>query len=86
MISKRINLNMDNYNNIMAVHFNSGDGKIDHGIKCLPIETFAEVKEKLYQIYNEYKEVYNNTFLANGNIIKRFKMMSENNIKNGDKI
>ena len=75
-----------NYNNIMVVHFNSGDGKIDHGIKCLPTETFAEVEEKLYQIYDEYREAYNNTFLANGNVIKRFKTMSENNIKNGDKI
>ena len=55
-----------NYNNIMVVHFKSGDDKIYHGIKCLPTETFAEVKEKLYQIYNEYREVYNNTFLAYG--------------------
>ena len=74
-----------NYKNIMVVHFNSGDGKIDHDIKCLPTETFAEVEEKLYQIYDEYRET-NNIFLAKGNIIKRFKKMSENNIKNGDKI
>ena len=40
----------------MVVHFNSGDGKIDHGIKCLPTETFAEVEEKLYKIYDEYRE------------------------------
>ena len=44
------------YNDIMVVHFNSGDGKIDHGIKCLPTETFAEVEEKLYKIYDEYRE------------------------------
>ena len=74
-----------NYKNIMVVHFNSGDGKIDHGIKCLPTETFAEVEEKLYQIYDEYRET-NNIFLAKGNVIKRFKKMSENNIQNGDKI
>ena len=74
-----------NYKNIMVVHFNSGDGKIDHGIKCLSTETFAEVEEKLYQIYDEYRET-NNMFLAKGNIIKRFKKMSENNIQNGDKI
>ena len=74
-----------NYNNIMVVHFNSGDGKIDHGIKCLPTETFAEVEEKLYQIYDEYRET-NNIFLAKGSVIKRFKKMSENNIQNGDKI
>ena len=37
-----------NYNDIMVVHFISGDGKIDQGIKCLPTETFAEVEEKLF--------------------------------------
>ena len=74
-----------NYNNIMVVHFISGDGKINHGIKCLPTETFAEVEEKLYKIYDEYRET-NNMFLAKGNIIKRFKKMSENNLKDGDKI
>ena len=75
-----------NYKKIMVVHFISGDGKINQGINCLPTETFAEVEEKLYKIYNEYREAYNNTFLANGNVIKRFKTMSENKIKNGDKI
>ena len=75
-----------NFNNIMVVHFISGDGKINQGIKCLPTDTFAQVEEKLYQIYAEYRDNYNNTFLARGNVIKRFKTMSENNIKNGDKI
>ena len=75
-----------NYKNIMVVHFMSGDGEINQGINCLPTETFAEVEEKLYKIYNEYREEYNNTFLANGIVVKRFKTMSENNIKNGDKI
>ena len=36
-------------------------------------------------MYNEYRET-NNIFLAKGNVIKRFKTMSENSIKNGDKI
>jgi len=75
-----------NYNNIMVVNFISGDGKINYGIKCLPTDTFAQVEEKLYQIYEEYREMYNNTFLAKGRVIKRFKTMSENNIKNGDKV
>ena len=74
-----------NYNDIMVVNFISGDGKIIEGIKCLPTETFAEVEEKLYKIYDEYRET-NNMFLAKGNIIKRFKKISENNIKDGDKI
>ena len=73
------------YNKIMVVHFISGDGRINQGIKCLKTDTFAEVEEKLYQIYDEFRET-NNIFLAKGNIVKRFKKMSENNIKNGDKI
>ena len=73
------------YNNIIVVHFISGDGRINHGIKCLKTDIFAEVEEKLYQIYDEFRET-NNIFLAKGNIVKRFKKMSENNIKNGDKI
>ena len=75
-----------NRNNIMVVHFISGDGKINQGIDCLKTDTFAQVEEKLYQIYDEYRDNYNNTFLANGNVIKRFKTMMENNIKHGDKI
>ena len=74
-----------NYNDIMVVHFISGDGKINHGIKCLKTDTFAETEEKLYQIYEEFRET-NNIFLAGGNVVKRFKKMSENKIKNGDKI
>ena len=73
------------YNNIMSVHFISGDGRINQGIHCLKTETFAEVEEKLYQIYDEYRET-NNIFIAKGNIVKRFKKICENNINNGDKI
>jgi len=73
------------YNNIMVVHFISGDSRINHGIKCLKTDTFAEVEEKLYQMYEEFRET-NNIFLVKGNIVKRFKKMSENNINNGDKI
>ena len=42
-----------NFNNIMVVHFISGDNKINQGIKCLPTDTFAQVEEKLYKIYNK---------------------------------
>ena len=72
-------------NDIMVINFLSTDQNIRSGIPCLPDDTFAEVEEKLYQIYDEYRET-NNIFLAKGNVIKRFKKMSENNIQNGDKI
>ena len=75
-----------NYSKIMVVNFISGDGKINCGIKCLKDDIFAVVEEKLYQQYNEYRENNNNIFLSGGRIIYRFKTMSENNIKNNDRI
>ena len=54
-------------------------------IKCLKTDTFAEVEEKLYQEYEEYRET-NNNFLANGRLILRFKKLCEIGIKDGDKI
>ena len=74
------------FNNIMIVNFISSDRKINQGIKCLPTDTFSEAEEKLYQIYDEYRDINNNTLQANGRVIKGFKKMSENNIRNGDKI
>ena len=62
----------------------SGDGKISNiGIKCLKTNTFAEVEEKLYQTYNEFRET-NNVFLAGGKVILRFKTIEQNNIKDGE--
>jgi hypothetical protein len=37
----------------------------------LKTETFAEVEEKLYKRYEEYRET-NNNFLAKGNLVLRF--------------
>ena len=74
-----------NYNDIMVINFISGDGTINEGIKCLKTETFAEVEEKLYQKYDEYREK-NNIFLAGGQVVLRFKKIYENNIKDGDKV
>ena len=48
-------------------------------------DTFAEVEEKLYQQYEEYRET-NNNFITKGKIVLRFKKICENNIKDGDKI
>ena len=74
-----------NYNDILFVHFISSDQNINCGIKCLKTDTFAEVEEKLYQKYEEYRET-NNNFIAKGRIILRFKKIFENNINDGDKI
>ena len=72
-------------NDIMVINFLTADQTIRAGIPCLAEDTFAEVEEKLYQIYNEYRNT-NNVFLFKGNTILRFKKIRENNIKNHDTI
>ena len=74
-----------NYDDILYIHFISSDQKINSAIKCLKTESFAEVEERLYQQYEEYRET-NNNFITKGKIVLRFKKICENNIKDGDKI
>ena len=77
------NNNFVNFNDIIIVHFISTDQKINCPIKCLKTDTFAEVEEKLYQRYQEYRET-NNKFLLKGIKVMRFKKIIENNITDGD--
>ena len=42
----------------------------------------AEVEEKLYKKFPEYRET-NNSFVANGEPVLRFKTISQNNIGDG---
>ena len=72
-------------NDIIVVNFMSTDLTINTGIACTADDTFAEVEEKLYQIYDEYRNT-NNLLLHSGNTILRFKKIKENKIKNGDRI
>ena len=74
-----------NSDDILYIHFISLDQKINSAIKCLRTDTFAEVEEKLYQKYEEYRET-NNNFISKGKKILRFKKICENNIQDGDKI
>ena len=78
-------VNSFNFDDIIVVHFISMDQKINCALKCLKTDTFAEVEEKLYQKYDEYRES-NNNFIANGKMILRFKKISDNEIHDGDKI
>ena len=74
------------FNKIVVINFMSGDGVINNiGIKCLKTDTFAEVEEKLYKTFDEYRET-NNVFLHGGNVVLRFKTIEQNNIKDGDKV
>ena len=70
---------------IISIHFQSIDQKVDIDIPCLMTDTFVRIEEILYDKYPEYKdkETY---FLASGEKVKRFKSIQENKIKNFDEI
>ena len=82
---RNINANMVNIDDIIVIQFISTDQKINCAIKTLKTDTFAEVEEKLYQKYPEYRET-NNNFIFKGKIILKFKTVFENNIQDGEKI
>ena len=65
-----------------CVYFTSVDQKINYPIPCIDSDIFAEVEEKLYKEYPEYRE-RNNCFIANGKEILRFKSIADNKIGNG---
>ena len=67
---------------MMCVNFISLDQTVHYAVPCIKTNIFAEVEEKLYQQYPRYRET-NNNFIANGNLVLRFKTISENGIGNG---
>ena len=86
-IQNNIIINQPKYNmsEIIVITFVSTDSAVVEGIKCLPSDVFAEVEEKLYKKYDELRNT-NNMFTVNAKPVLRFKKISENNIKDGDKI
>ena len=72
-------------NQMMSINFISTDSYLHYSIPCLSTDIFAEIEEKLYKEYPEYRET-DNYFLYNGNKIFRFKTIEQNNIKNGKPI
>ena len=78
-MNNNININM---NDMMSVNFISMDQNVHFSVGCLKTNTFAEVEEKLYKQYPEYRET-NNNFIANGTQVLRFKTIAENKIGNG---
>ena len=71
-----------NRNEMIAVNFVSTDSKLHFAVPCVETNTFAEVEEILYKKFPEYRET-NNTFMANGGEVLRFKTIKENKIGNG---
>ena len=91
-IKNNINNNYDDLVNninpgekVISALFLSSDQKITYAISCKNTTPFVRIEEKLYEEYPEYKET-NNYFLHNGTVIKRFKTVEENHIKNGKPI
>ena len=83
--NNNIQNNNINFNDVMCVNFISGDQQVNYAVPCLKQNIFAEVEEKLYQQYPEYRET-NNNFIANGNLVLRFKTIGENKIGNGNPV
>ena len=77
--------NLVNLDDVMVINFISTDSSIKKGIKCMETDTFAEVEEKLYQIYDEFRNT-NNAFTINGRTILRFKSLKENKVRDGDSV
>ena len=71
---------------VIAIMFSSMDQKIQNF--CLPCKNndiFVKLEEKLYNEYKDYKDKQT-YFMVNGSIVKRFKTIEENGIKNGNNI
>ena len=80
-VPNNIKNNID-FNDVLCVIFISSDQNVHYAAACLKTDTFAEIEEKLYKTYPQYRET-NNNFIANGREILRFKTIDENKIGNG---
>ena len=67
---------------IFGITFMSVSHDKIYPIICSNTDTIVKCEEIFYNEYPEYKE-YNTYLTANGNIIKRFKTIEENGIKQG---
>ena len=83
--NNKLSNNITDMSNVKAINIISVDGKVHYPMACRGNQPFSEIEAKLYERYPEYKETFNN-FLCKGNVIKRFKTIDENNIRNGDTI
>ena len=83
---QNINLNQNNNPNAYfankSVTFISTDHSICYSVPCSGNSLFTEVEEKLYKEYPELRET-NNTFLAHGTEVLRFKTVNENKVGTG---
>jgi len=67
----------------IAILFTSVHQNMYRPISCKNTDTFVKIEERLYNEYPQYKD--HNTYLTvNGSVIKRFKTLKENGIKDGN--
>ena len=70
---------------MLIIQIKSVDQKVDMACACKKTDIFARIEEKLYNEYPEFKDL-NTYYTVGGRMVKRFRNMQENNIKNNDKI
>ena len=70
---------------ILAIFFTSNQQDIHRPISCKNTDIFVKIEEQIYNEYPKYKD-YNTYLTVNGNVIKRFKTLNENGIKDGNTI
>jgi hypothetical protein len=68
---------------ILPVQFSLNNQTVSKSIPCKNTDLFVRIEEQLYEVYPQYKN-FNTYFTVNGNVIKRFKSIQENGIKNSD--
>ena len=72
-------------NEMLSIQFKSIDQKVDISYSCKNTDLFVRIEEMLYNEYPEYKDL-NTYFTVGGHVVKRFRNLLENNIKDKDKI
>ena len=70
---------LKNEEKLIAINFISVDQRVNHSIICNNKTKFHEIENQLYEKYPEYGD-NDNYFIFNGNKIKRFKSLEENEI------
>ena len=70
---------------MLIIQIKSVNQKVDMSFACKKTDIFARIEEKLYNEYPEFKDL-NTYYTVGGRMVKRFRNMQENNIKNNDKI
>ena len=78
-----LSLKLENCKSSEIINLNilSNDDNIIFPISCNNNTIFVKLEEELYNEYPENKK-FNSYFTVNGLVIKRFKSIQENNIKN----